>query len=75
MPVFMGEVSLVAGCQQMLGFTPTASMAGSGEKLGTDPRIGHPLCYGLCREPFFLGSVTLSTTIDDFVKGCYELTT
>jgi hypothetical protein len=24
----------------MLGFAPTASLAGSGEKLGTDPRIG-----------------------------------
>jgi hypothetical protein len=24
----------------MLSFTPTASLAGSGEKLGTDPRIG-----------------------------------
>jgi hypothetical protein len=50
-------------------FTPTALMAGSGEKLGTDPWIGQPSCCGFCQEPFFL-----STTIDDFVKGCYALT-
>jgi hypothetical protein len=30
----------------------TASLVGSGEKLGTDPRIGWPACCGLCREPF-----------------------
>jgi hypothetical protein len=34
------------------GFTPTASMSSSGEKLGTDPRIGQPSCCGLCQEPF-----------------------
>jgi hypothetical protein len=28
--------------QQMLGFAPTASMVGSGEKMGTDPRIDQP---------------------------------
>jgi hypothetical protein len=33
-------------------FTPTASMASSGEKLGMDPQISQPLCCGLCREPF-----------------------
>jgi hypothetical protein len=35
--------------------TSTASLVGSGEKLGTDPRVGQPACCGLCREPF-LGS-------------------
>jgi hypothetical protein len=32
---------------------PHASLSGSGEKLGTDPRIGQSACCGLCREPFF----------------------
>jgi hypothetical protein len=31
---------------------PPASLAGSGEKLGVDARIGQPACCGLCREPF-----------------------
>jgi hypothetical protein len=35
---------------------PPTSLAGSGEKLGTDPRIGQPACCRLCREPFFLRS-------------------
>jgi hypothetical protein len=56
MLVIMGPVSLVAGYQQMLGFALTASLVGSRKKLGTDPRIGQPVCYGLCQEPFFLGS-------------------
>jgi hypothetical protein len=51
------------------GFTPTASMAVSGEKLGMDSWIGQPSCCRFCRESFFL-----STTIDDFAKGCYALT-
>jgi hypothetical protein len=53
MLVFMDPVSLVVYRQQMLGFAPTASMVGSEEKLGMDPRIGQPTCCGLCREPFF----------------------
>jgi hypothetical protein len=53
------------------GFTPTASMATLGEKLGTNTRIGQPTCCGLCREPFFSGVVALSIAIDDFVKGCH----
>jgi hypothetical protein len=57
------------------GFTPTASMAGLGEKLGTDPWIGQPSCCGLCWEPFFSGVVALSFAIDDLRKGCYVLTT
>jgi hypothetical protein len=57
------------------GFTPTASMAVLGEKLGTDSQIGQPVCYVLCWEPFFLGAVTLSIAVDDFAKGCYALTT
>jgi hypothetical protein len=35
----------------------SASLAGSGEKMGTDPRIGQLACCGLCREPFFSGAV------------------
>jgi hypothetical protein len=57
------------------GFTPTASMADFGEKLGTDLWIGPPSCCGLCREPFFSGAVALSIAIDDIMKGCYALTT
>jgi hypothetical protein len=44
-------------------------MAGSGEKLGTDPWIGWTSCCELCQEPFFLGAVTLSIIVDDFAKG------
>jgi hypothetical protein len=36
---------------------PPASLAGSGEKLGIDPRIGQSACCGLCREPFCSGAV------------------
>jgi hypothetical protein len=46
-------------------------MAGSGEELDTDPRIGQPSCCGLCQEPFFSGIVHLSIVVDDGVKGCY----
>jgi hypothetical protein len=35
---------------------PTASLVGSGEKLGMNPWIGQSTCCGLCWEPFFLGS-------------------
>jgi hypothetical protein len=52
-------------------FTPTASMAGSGDKLGTDPRIGQPSCCGLCWEPFLSEVVALSIIVDDGAKGCY----
>jgi hypothetical protein len=44
-------------------------MAGSREKLSTDPRIGQPACWGLCQEPFFSGAVALSIVVDDFTKG------
>jgi hypothetical protein len=71
MLVIMGLVSLVASCQQLLGFTPTALLVGSGEKLGTDPRIGQPACCGLCREPFFSGAVALLNSVDDCVKHCH----
>jgi hypothetical protein len=36
---------------------PPASLAGSGEKLGADPRISQSVCCGLCREPFISGAV------------------
>jgi hypothetical protein len=36
---------------------PPALLAGSGEKLGTDPWISQPACCGLCRGPFFSGAV------------------
>jgi hypothetical protein len=74
MLMFMGPVTLVAGCQQMLGFTPTASLVDSGEKLGMDPRIGQLTCCGLCWKPFFSGAVALLNVVDDFTKGHYALT-
>jgi hypothetical protein len=46
----------------------TASLVGSVEKLGADPRISQSSCCGLCREPFFLGAVTLSNSVDDAQK-------
>jgi hypothetical protein len=75
MLLFMSPVSLVAGCQQMLDFTPTASWVGSGEKLGTDPRIGQSTCCGLCQEHFFSGVVALLNFVNDCAKGCYMWTT
>jgi hypothetical protein len=53
------------------GFTPTASMAGSGEKVGTESWIGQSSCCGLCQELFFSKAVALSIAVDDFTKGCY----
>jgi hypothetical protein len=52
----------------MLGFAPTASLVGLGEKLGTDTRISQPVCCGLCREPLFSGAVTLVNSVDDSYK-------
>jgi hypothetical protein len=57
------------------GFTPTALMAGSREKLGTDLRIGQQSCCGLYQESFFLRTVALSIDVDDFTKYCYMWTT
>jgi hypothetical protein len=57
------------------GFTLTASMASSGEKLSMDSWTSQPLCCRMCREPFFSGAVALSIAVDDFVKGCYMWTT
>jgi hypothetical protein len=70
----MGPISLVVGRQQKIGFAPTTSIAILGEKLGTDPRIGQPACWGLSREPFFSRAVALLNSIDDYAKGCYVLT-
>jgi hypothetical protein len=50
---------------------PPASLAGSGEKLGTDLRIGQPLCCGLCQEPFFSGAVGSVQICQRLVKGCH----
>jgi hypothetical protein len=54
---------------------PTASLAVVGEKLGTDPQIRRSSSCGLCRESFFSGAVDLYKFVDDFMKGCYVLTT
>jgi hypothetical protein len=45
-----------------------------GEKLGMDPWTGQSSCWGLGREPFFLGEVDLFKSIDDYAKGYYALT-
>jgi hypothetical protein len=54
---------------------PTASLVVLGEKLGTDLWISQPSCCGSCRESFFSGAVNLFKSVDDFMKGCYMLTT
>jgi hypothetical protein len=54
---------------------PTASMIVVGEKLGTDLRIRQSSSCGLCQESFFSGAVDMYKSVDDFVKGCYALTT
>jgi hypothetical protein len=70
----MGPVSLVAGHQQKVGFAPTASLVGSGEKLGMDPWISQLSSYRLCQEPFFSEAVALLNSVDYYVKSCYALT-
>jgi hypothetical protein len=70
----MGPVSLVVSRQQKIDFAPTASMAVLGEKLGTDTQINQSVCCALCREPPFLGAMTLLNSVDDYMKGCYVLT-
>jgi hypothetical protein len=50
---------------------PPASLAGSGEKLGTDPQIGQPACCGLCRESFFSGVVGSVQICRRLAKGCH----
>jgi hypothetical protein len=50
---------------------PHASLAGSEEKLGMDPRIDQPACCGLCREPFFSGAVGSVQICRRLVKGCH----
>jgi hypothetical protein len=71
----MGPVSLVASCQHMLDFAPTALLVGSGEKPSTDPQIGQLVRRGLCLEPFFSGAVTILNSVDDCTKCCYVLIT
>jgi hypothetical protein len=70
----MDPVGLVAGRQQKNYFAPTASIAVLREKLGTDMRIGQPVCCGFCREPIFSGAVVLLKSVDDYITGCYALT-
>jgi hypothetical protein len=64
----MGPVSLVVGRQQKVCFAPTAILVGSGEKLGSDPRIDQSMCYWLCQEPFFSRVVALLNSVDDSWK-------
>jgi hypothetical protein len=55
--------------------TPTASMIGLGEKLGTNPRISHLACWGLCWEPLFSGAVESVQIYHRLMKGCHALIT
>jgi hypothetical protein len=71
MLLFMGPVSLVAVVNRCLALPPLRYWLAWGEKLGTDPRIGQPACYGLCRESFFSRAAALLDSVDDYVKGCY----
>jgi hypothetical protein len=48
---------------------PTTLLAVMGEKLGTGPWIGQPVCCGLCQKPFFSGAVNLLKSVDDCAKG------
>jgi hypothetical protein len=75
MLVFMGLVSLVATVNRCLALPPLLHWLAWGEKLGMDPQIGQPACYGLCQEPFFSGAVALLDSVDDYVKGCYMWST
>jgi hypothetical protein len=50
---------------------PPASLAGSGEKLGTNPWIGQSACCGLCQEPFFSGAMGSIQICRRLVKGCH----
>jgi hypothetical protein len=43
----------------------TTSLVGLGDKLGTDLRIGQPVCCGLCRELFSQEQWDLSKSVDD----------
>jgi hypothetical protein len=53
---------------------PTASLAVIGEKPSMDPRTGQSACCGLGQELFLSGVADLFKSIDDYVKGFYELT-
>jgi hypothetical protein len=55
----------------MFAFTPTVSLAGRGEKLGGDPRIGQSTCCRLRQGPFSSGAETLSNAIPDSVEACH----
>jgi hypothetical protein len=45
------------------------------EKLSTDSQIDQLACCGLGRDPFFSWAVDMFKSADDYVKGCYALTT
>ena len=47
---------------------PPALLAGLGEKMGTDPRIGQPACCELCQEPFFQEQWDPSKSVGDSQK-------
>jgi hypothetical protein len=51
-----------------------ASLAVVEEKLGTDPQMGQPSCFGLYWEPLVSGAVDLFKYVDDYANGCNVLT-
>jgi hypothetical protein len=50
----------------------TALLIGTGEKLGMDPQIGRPTCWGFCWEPFFLEVVTVNDSQNVAICGPCE---
>jgi hypothetical protein len=55
--------------------TPTTSLVGSGERLGTNPCVGQLVWSGLYREPSFSGVVESIQICWRLVKCCYIWTT
>jgi hypothetical protein len=55
-------------------FCPTASPIVLKDKLSMDPWIGHLMCCGSGREPFFSKVVALLNYVDNYVKDCYAWT-
>jgi hypothetical protein len=68
--VFMGLVSQVACHHQMFGFTPSASLASRGEKLGETCK-SLSRARGCIGSTGFSGAEDLSSSVDDYVKSCH----
>jgi hypothetical protein len=59
------SVGLVYDPKGLPGVTTVRpGVAGVLQKLGMDPRVGQPVCYGLCRELLFSRAVALLNSVD-----------